>query len=797
MSMPQPDHTQNDQPIMMDAALDLAAAGWHVFPCYESGPQNKSPRTPRGFKDATTDPDQIRQWWTTWPNALIAIAIPEGMTVFDVDPRNGGDLQGLEEIGVPLDTLTTVSGRGDGGCHKWTFAPKNFKPKAYNLTAGIDTRVGGKHYVIGAPSLHPDTGQPYQWEDTEAGVATLPTETIERLQARRQPQQVSQPGQATHTATVTSISKIGELIQGPGYEHGPDDITPLDDFERRTDWRDILEPAGWRKNHTDGNVTYWTRPGKREGISATTGHDPERDRLYVFSSSTEFEPETPYTKQGAYAVLHHNGDHSAAASALRKQGYGTARKPKARNSTEQSQVAPQQAVTTIDSQDPNQRPSGQSHMAYRLENEHANRLRYASEMNWLVWDSTRWARDKKDRAKLAVLRVLKKALSESLNDEQLRKDVRAVERAASGINGVLDIASALPTMRVTAEDLDADPYLLNTKTGTLDLRTHELKPHDPADMITKVTGTGYDPNATAPQWEAFLESSLPDPEVRAFLQRYVGQALYGRVLEHKLVIATGKGRNGKGVIARTLAEVLGDYAITANNSMLVSGRYKQESAGEKSSLMRLRGARWAEMSELEKGVRLAESTMKSLTGGDTIEAKFMHKDSIQFQPSHSFFMLTNDLPKVDADDHAVWARMLVIPFNVSFAGREDLGLEDRLKLELDGILAWAVRGLADYQQQGLNAPEAVLVKTSGYRFDNDAFAQFIEDRCVLDPNQSITRKQLNIEHHNWAINNGVEALSSREMVTKVKGLEGVKEATIRGTRLWKGLGVKIDQPELD
>lgn len=196
--------------------------------------------------------------------------------------------------------------------------------------------------------------------------------------------------------------------------------------------------------------------------------------------------------------------------------------------------------------------------------------------------------------------------------------------------------------------------------------------------------------------------------------------------------------------------------------------------------MRLRGARWADMSELEKGDRLAESTMKSLTGGDTIEAKFMHSNPVQFKPSHSFFMLTNDLPAVDADDHAIWARMLVIPFNVSFKGREDHGLEDRLALELSGILTWALQGLADYQAQGLNPPEAVLAKTNVYRFDNDAFAQFIEDRCVLDPNATVTRKQLNEAHRDWAISNGVEALNPKQMVEKTQGLQGVEDKITRG-----------------
>ena len=92
---------------------------------------------------------------------------------------------------------------------------------------------------------------------------------------------------------------------------------PGEVFEERTDWIDILEPAGWTLVYTIGHTRYWRRPGKRRGISATTGWAEDRDRLYVFSTSTVFEAEVPVTKFHAYAVLHHDGDHTRAAAALR------------------------------------------------------------------------------------------------------------------------------------------------------------------------------------------------------------------------------------------------------------------------------------------------------------------------------------------------------------------------------------------------------------------------------------------------------------------------------------------------
>src|SRR5699024_4750779 len=99
-------------------------------------------------------------------------------------------------------------------------------------------------------------------------------------------------------------------------------LSPGDDYEARTDWTDILTPHGWTELFRTGNTRYWRRPGKRLGISATTGHAEDRDRLYVFSTSTEFESETPYTKFGAYALLEHGTDYKAAARALSTAGYG-------------------------------------------------------------------------------------------------------------------------------------------------------------------------------------------------------------------------------------------------------------------------------------------------------------------------------------------------------------------------------------------------------------------------------------------------------------------------------------------
>jgi putative DNA primase/helicase len=181
--------------------------------------------------------------------------------------------------------------------------------------------------------------------------------------------------------------------------------------------------------------------------------------------------------------------------------------------------------------------SGQVRMAYRLAHAYRDRLLYVHGLGWHFWDGRRWADDDIGAATRAVLAVLQIALANSLGDKDLQRDVRKCE-SASGIAGVLDIAGALMAFAATVRDLDADPYLLNVANGTLDLRTMELSAHNPADRITKVTRAAYDPAAPAEAWSRFLQRVLPHADVREYLQRVIGVALLGKVIEHVLPILT-------------------------------------------------------------------------------------------------------------------------------------------------------------------------------------------------------------------------------------------------------------------
>lgn len=434
---------------------------------------------------------------------------------------------------------------------------------------------------------------------------------------------------------------------------------------------------------------------------------------------------------------------------------------------------------------------GQARMAYRLAASHADRLLHVHGIGWHRWDGRRWVEDDRGTAKRAVLDVLRQALAESLDDKDLRNDVRRCE-SASGIAGVLDIAAALEPFAATVADLDTDPYLLNVANGTLDLHTLQLRPHDPADRITKVTNAAYDPEAVGPVWDAFLARVLPESDVREFLRRYVGVALVGRVLQHLLAILTGTGRNGKGAFDRAVRHALGDYGIAAEPDLFMH-REQAHPTGE----MDLRGARWVVVSESDAGRRLAEATVKRLTGGDPVRARRMRQDFVEFQPSHTAALITNHLPKVSGDDPALWARLRVVPFDVVIPRAEqDDTLDDKLQLEAAAVLAWAVQGWRDYQDRGMDEPPAVVAATEKYQRDSDAVARFIEAECLVNPHMHATVADLWQRFERWRADDGAQEISKRAFGDALDK-RGFAADKFRGTRIRRGIGLQTADEEAD
>lgn len=311
-------------------------------------------------------------------------------------------------------------------------------------------------------------------------------------------------------------------------------------------------------------------------------------------------------------------------------------------------------------------------------------------------------------------------------------------------------------MTVSAANLDAEPYLLGVRNGVLDLRKSCLMPFCPDDLITKRAGVVFDPEAAAPQFEAFLARVQADARVRRLLRQIAGLTLWGKPGAQRLFFLHGGGANGKTTFVEALMHVLGKYGVSIQAEALM--RQERSSQGPSADTLRLQGVRGAFASEVREG-RLDEERVKLWTGGDVLTARPVYGRSfIDFVPSHTFIMTGNHRPAIHDTSVGIWRRVTLIDWSVQIPAHEqDARLPERLRREGSGILNWALDGLADYWASGLVVPPSVKAATEGYRTDEDIIGQFISERCRLGGDLSCLTGDLYAAYSSWATVNGIRA----------------------------------------
>ena len=375
----------------------------------------------------------------------------------------------------------------------------------------------------------------------------------------------------------------------------------------------------------------------------------------------------------------------------------------------------------------------------RFLKQHGDRVRFCHSWGkWLCWTGTHWQIDDGG----AVMRLAMATADSVWHDakECMTKPVVDFAVATSGhgkLSAMLKLAAA--DVPVSVDDLDANPWLLNCPNGTLDLRTGELKPHRREDNITKLCPTNFSPEAGSYHFDKFLEGVFDGHQPTIdFIQRFTGYAVTGDVSEQILAVCYGAGSNGKSTLLNAIQDTLGlDYAMAAPTALLTV----KNSESHPTELADLFGKRFVVSQETEDGNRLAESLVKQMTGGDRIRARRMREDFWQFAPSHKLVLCTNHKPRVKGTDHAIWRRLVLIPFAQKYWNpdkgetgpdelRQDKTLPLKLTTEAEGILAWMVRGCLDWQCNGLQIPDSVRAATEEYRAENDTLGRFVETCCI-------------------------------------------------------------------
>ena len=412
---------------------------------------------------------------------------------------------------------------------------------------------------------------------------------------------------------------------------------------------------------------------------------------------------------------------------------------------------------------------------------------------WLVWNETHWQWDQRGTVVELAKRTARGLYSEAARcaDESRRKAIVAHamrSEKATAIAAFLKLAESDPRVAVLPHELDTDPWLLNCKNGTLDLRTGRLRAPSPNDLITKVTPVAYDSKASSELWNRVLGQAVGgDTGLAEYMQKIAGYALTGVSLERAFFFLYGPPGTAKSTFLDALHGALGDYAVSASSDTWL---VQTNTGGNRGDLVRLSGARLVTSSEVRPGGRWDTTLMKALTGGDTIVAAAKYEDSVEFRPSCTLILCANDAPVLRDDDAGMWARIRRIPLTAQIpAEQQDRELKFKLQRpeHASAILAWAVAGCLAWQRDGLGACAAVEKSTAAYRNEMDLFARFLEECCVLNPETWISRAEFNKAYVAWCRDAGLRRpLSSREIQTRLEA-RGCHAKTVNGNRRWAGV----------
>ena len=391
--------------------------------------------------------------------------------------------------------------------------------------------------------------------------------------------------------------------------------------------------------------------------------------------------------------------------------------------------------------------------------------RYCADANtWFVYRGGVWKKDPGGVAIASKAKVLSAAVASyaaSITDDQRRKAWLGFAGRWCSYNSrrtyIRDAASVWPVQR---SEFDRYPWLFNVMNGTLDLHNGEFRSHDPADMLTRQGSVVYDPDARCERWESFVQEIFPnDPDTLDFMQRWLGYSLAGDLSEEKMVMLHGEStRNGKSTLCECISAVMGDYATSINPDSLGEQR-RSDGTGPSEDIARLNGIRFAVMPEPKNTLRLDAGRIKQLTGGDTVNARFLGENSFTFKSMAHITANANSLPEVN-DMTVFWSgRVLVVPFTRHFEEWEqDPHLKAKMSTEeaKSGILNWMLEGLRKYRQDRLKTSAAMQTALDEYRYESDKLSRFIGDCLPVskDPGLKIRTEDVYANYQAWCRENG-------------------------------------------
>ena len=731
---------------------------------------------------------QIQGWIEKRPFSNVAVRAA-GWIAIDVD--EGGQhalVEAMNALGpLPATYRSTSWGLDSERRQLFYRVPVGFSARLAEgrfrarFGQAVDIIHRGHRYSIVAPSIHPGNGRPYAWYGPDGEPSKVPTRT--------------------------------ELPELPA---------PWLEFLREQTSRNSSDPNNfsstvaaaedWYEDAPDAADHGWTETAARAEVARML----ERIRTVDSNVNTQaggamreigrFVPAMLAADQAITMcrdALLENPWHSDSWNAANGKAW-TAATLAATSVTRGAEEAREVAA-------PGQAPEPQrederytdAFMSERLVREKlAGRFIYTTALGWLKHDGQRWAevtdevvheaaREWTIAGWSAAVDTYRRAAAAGTADGAIGDDpdIAGWQRlqGRTRITGIVALARGIPQVFRDAAEFDLDPALLNTPSGVVDLRTGHVRPHDPADMITKVTGAPYVPGAEAVALKAAL-GAVPD-DATEWLQLMLGEAATGQSGE-RLVLLTGGGRNGKTALMGAIFRALGGYAAKVPNTLLLRSHQAGQATPER---MTLRGVRLAYMEETPEDGYLDANVAKDLIDAEEVDGRHLYKSTTTWKPTHSFFLNTNNPPTVSDTGEGTWRRMARVDFPYRFRKasealekpgdrRGDPGIKQALTGTVEGqtaILAWLVAGAVRYYAAGSIEdagadPASVVASIRKWRADSDDILRFMDEAMDFDPDMWVSRVDLYTEFARWQKSNGQRVLSSKAFNARLEGHTGLK-----------------------
>jgi putative DNA primase/helicase len=694
--------------------------GWRVIPVHDVGSgrcscgdagcssPGKHP-VEQQWQKPGENPEEDLRWWRdtrglpltaqadSRPNANIGILTGKhsGIFVPDIDPRNGGDLL-WEKItdGRPLPE-TRMHRTGSDGRH-WFFTMPGFDfTTLHPWGEGIDVK-GNAGYVVAPPSI---SGTPHgdgvYAVISDAAVAPAPDWMIEAIQDQKKVHRGERPLMPVKVAPNGVRRAYGERALR-------DEAASLAAIPPEGG-RHLQMKKGVQNLGQLGAVGLVTEEAARAAMRAATGL-PDGEFNSLFDDMWRI-----------------------------------------------GMTQPRQVDWKQQEGDFPPRAWSDRGLADRLADHWGDVLRLCPGLGWMIYDGSIWERDVPKSDEASKAEMLAQMMLDSLPDVEGPQYPDEADEEEDGKGGsprarfleqcrkwesvdtptkAVRSATRLPVMWMNPKSLDVNPMFINLANGVWDADNCRLLDHHPGHMLTKQASVFYEQHAKCPDWDDFLAQVQPDPEIRDYLYRIWGYSLTGSVREQAIILHHGKGANGKSVANDVISMMMGAYAQSVPVETLIASRGDK---GVRNDIARMEGARLLQASETKAGKQLDEALVKQLTGGETVAARFLHKEFIEFKMTGKIHLSSNHLVHL-SQDPAIWRRIRLIKWPVTIPdGKQDKQLAAKLYKEAPGILNRLLAGLEDWRASGgLCPPKSAEDAKDDYRNAEDALGRAIAELYDVD-----------------------------------------------------------------